>query len=67
MKNGKEYEMFQYKTESRVPRPESFCADVLTALALKNASENNKLSAKQAGDLFQNLASAAESGWDFSC
>jgi len=50
--------MYQYRTESTVPRPESFCADVITAIKSKEANK---------AKLWQNLASAAESGMDFSC
>nr|CAD2180060.1 unnamed protein product [Meloidogyne enterolobii] len=56
-KGCKSYTMYQYRTESTVPRPESFCADVITAI---KSNEANK------AKLWQNLASAAESGMDFS-
>ena len=57
-KNFKRYKMYQYRTESTGPRPESYCSDVRTAIKSK---EKNKTK------LWQNLASAAESGMDFSC
>ncbi|KAF7638076.1 Trehalase [Meloidogyne graminicola] len=56
-KNFKNYTMYQYRAESTVPRPESFCSDVRTAI---KSNEKNK------AKLWQNLASAAESGMDFS-
>uniref|UniRef100_A0A915MHR5 Trehalase n=1 Tax=Meloidogyne javanica TaxID=6303 RepID=A0A915MHR5_MELJA len=56
-KGCRSYTMYQYRTESTVPRPESFCADVITAI---KSNEANK------AKLWQNLASAAESGMDFS-
>ncbi|MCP9261869.1 Alpha-trehalose glucohydrolase [Dirofilaria immitis] len=45
-KYGKNHTVYQYRTISNVPRPESYRVDVEASL--------------------QNLASAAESGWDFS-
>jgi alpha,alpha-trehalase len=52
--------MYQYRTESTVPRPESFCEDVITANKLSKPEDDAK-------QLWQDLASTAESGWDFSC
>uniref|UniRef100_A0A1I8B5J3 Trehalase n=1 Tax=Meloidogyne hapla TaxID=6305 RepID=A0A1I8B5J3_MELHA len=56
-KGCRNYTMYQYRTQSTVPRPESYCADVITAI---KSNETNK------AKLWQNLASAAESGMDFS-
>ncbi|CAJ0604764.1 unnamed protein product [Cylicocyclus nassatus] len=50
--------MFQYRTPSTVPRPESYREDVMTGEAISDENEKRLL--------YQNLASAAESGWDFS-
>jgi neutral trehalase len=59
-KKGQMYDMmFQYRAESQVPRPESFCEDVKTAMKLNFP--------KDAPQLWQDLASADESGWTFSC
>ncbi|CAD6195854.1 unnamed protein product [Caenorhabditis auriculariae] len=55
--DGSSVDMFQYRTEANTPRPESFREDVLTA---KNMSLPEKRK------FFRNIASAAESGWDFS-
>ncbi|CAI5441439.1 unnamed protein product [Caenorhabditis angaria] len=54
------YNMFQYRTESQTPRPESFREDVLSAQHLHSNSSDSRRK------FFQNIASAAESGWDFS-
>lgn len=49
--------MFQYNVDSESPRPESFREDV-------NLVNDKSLEEKQ--KIWRNLASAAESGWDFS-
>lgn len=46
-----------YAAHTTSPRPESFAEDVETARKALN---------REAHDVYQNLASAAESGWDFS-
>lgn len=56
--NGQKYTMFQYRTESNVPRPEAFCADV-RLVKQKTKPEDKR-------QIWRDLASAAESGWDFS-
>ncbi|MCP9257202.1 Trehalase, partial [Dirofilaria immitis] len=56
-KNGYEHSAYQYRTTSNVPRPESFLVDVEDALKIRE---------KDRQQFFQNVASAAESGWDFS-
>ncbi|RCN46893.1 alpha,alpha-trehalase [Ancylostoma caninum] len=56
--NGEKMNMFQYRTPSTVPRPESYREDVMAAEDI--AEENDKRA------FYQNIASAAESGWDFS-
>ncbi|CAI2347217.1 unnamed protein product [Caenorhabditis sp. 36 PRJEB53466] len=50
--------MFQYKTEAQTPRPESFREDVLSA--------EHFVSSARKRQFFQDIGSAAESGWDFS-
>lgn len=55
--DGKSYTVYQYRTPSNVPRPESFRTDVEAAVNIRN--ENR-------AKFFQDTASAAESGWDFS-
>ncbi|TKR88036.1 hypothetical protein L596_012337 [Steinernema carpocapsae] len=54
---NKNYTVFQYRTNSNVPRPESFKEDVRTAHGI-----SDDLKPK----FWQDKASAAESGWDFS-
>ncbi|EFO15755.1 trehalase [Loa loa] len=56
-KNGHKHIAYQYRTTSNVPRPESFRVDMQAALKIEE-NERQKF--------FQNIASAAESGWDFS-
>ncbi|CAP39722.2 Protein CBR-TRE-3 [Caenorhabditis briggsae] len=56
--NGKEYEVYQYKTPSNVPRPESYRVDTQNSAKLANGADKQQF--------YQDLASAAESGWDFS-
>lgn len=53
------YEMFRYRVESNVPRSESFCLDLLMA-------RDPELSLEERRGIWTDLASAAESGWDFS-
>ncbi|CAB3404845.1 unnamed protein product [Caenorhabditis bovis] len=50
--------MFQYNTEAETPRPESFREDVISAKHIKNPDVRRRF--------FRDIASAAESGWDFS-
>uniref|UniRef100_A0A8R1TXH5 Trehalase n=1 Tax=Onchocerca volvulus TaxID=6282 RepID=A0A8R1TXH5_ONCVO len=54
---GYEHIVYQYRTVSNVPRPESFRADIEVA---------TKVGEKDRRKFFQDLASAAESGWTFS-
>ncbi|EFP05449.1 CRE-TRE-3 protein [Caenorhabditis remanei] len=56
--NGKEFEVYQYKTPSNVPRPESYRVDTVNSAKLANGMDKQQF--------YQDLASAAESGWDFS-
>ncbi|CAG9534939.1 unnamed protein product [Cercopithifilaria johnstoni] len=56
-KNGYEHVVYQYRAMSNIPRPESFRND-LQAVAEVEESKRQKF--------LQDIASAAESGWDFS-
>ncbi|XP_065920770.1 trehalase-like isoform X2 [Dysidea avara] len=47
-----------YATDTNLPRPESYQEDYNTSRAISNETARS--------ELFTNLASAAESGWDFS-
>lgn len=55
--NNESYEVFQYRTPVNTPRPESYREDLTTAL---------KLPPEDRPQFYQDTASAAESGWDFS-
>ncbi|PAV65554.1 hypothetical protein WR25_00833 [Diploscapter pachys] len=56
--NGKNYSMYQYRVSTNLPRPESYREDIQRALLLNGTNSNDTF--------FQNLASGAESGMDFS-
>ena len=58
VKDGKEYTFNLYKVQNDSPRPESYYEDVETASHFSNQSEKAKV--------YADLASAAESGYDFS-
>jgi alpha,alpha-trehalase len=55
---GEQFQVFQYRSASNVPRPESYREDILLTKDVKNETEKRRM--------WSNLASAAESGWDFS-
>lgn len=56
--NGIKHLVYQYRTNSNVPRPESFREDVELTKQLTKEFDKRQI--------YQDLASAAESGWDFS-
>ncbi|KAK3076671.1 hypothetical protein LTS18_012374, partial [Coniosporium uncinatum] len=72
-KNGQTYTLNQYTVENNQPRPESYREDYVQA---NNASfyaasgevynEPRPLTDEEKAQLYQNLASGAESGWDYS-
>ncbi|GMT10413.1 hypothetical protein PFISCL1PPCAC_1710, partial [Pristionchus fissidentatus] len=51
------FSVYQYRTEANVPRPESYREDILSA---QHINENDRQR------FWRDIASAAESGWDFS-
>uniref|UniRef100_A0A914GVW3 Trehalase n=1 Tax=Globodera rostochiensis TaxID=31243 RepID=A0A914GVW3_GLORO len=55
---GKKKTFYQYKADTNMPRPEAFCQDVDL---VKNMSDP-----KEKAKVWRNIASASESGWDFS-
>ncbi|VDP01718.1 unnamed protein product [Soboliphyme baturini] len=57
-KSGALAALYQYRVEAGYPRPESYWEDVRTAAAQKTERDKAKL--------WSNIASACESGWDFS-
>lgn len=56
--NGKIHALSRYSAEMNTPRPESYEHDVKLGQKLESRSLNQSL--------YHNLATAAESGWDFS-
>ncbi|KAE9553557.1 hypothetical protein FO519_003250 [Halicephalobus sp. NKZ332] len=54
---GEQVQVYQYRTASNVPRPESYREDTVL---VQNQTDPEKRR------IYRNLASAAESGWDFS-
>ena len=60
-RDGKSYSMYRYNARTTQPRPESFKEDILTMekAGLQDNEEGQE-------DFYSNIASAAESGWDFS-
>uniref|UniRef100_A0A0R3RTP1 Trehalase n=1 Tax=Elaeophora elaphi TaxID=1147741 RepID=A0A0R3RTP1_9BILA len=56
-KNGRNYTVFRYRADSNTPRPESYREDYTTAQHVLPSKKRI---------LWRDIASAAESGWDFS-
>ncbi|MCP9261870.1 Alpha-trehalose glucohydrolase [Dirofilaria immitis] len=54
---GNIFSVFRYHTKTNVPRPESFHTDIVHA---------SRLSSHERQKFYMDIASAAESGWDFS-
>ena len=59
--SNKTHKVFRYAVVNTAPRPESYLEDYLTANEAEPA-----LTEEQKGDLYAELASGAESGWDYS-
>uniref|UniRef100_A0A915E3U6 Trehalase n=1 Tax=Ditylenchus dipsaci TaxID=166011 RepID=A0A915E3U6_9BILA len=57
-KGGQIYDLYHYRTESNVPRPESYREDTSLVEQLTKTTDKRQV--------WRNLASTAESGWDFS-
>ncbi|KAI3414158.1 Trehalase [Globodera pallida] len=55
---GKKKTFYQYKADTNMPRPEAFCQDVDLVKNMTDPKEKAKV--------WRNIASASESGWDFS-
>ncbi|VDK84897.1 unnamed protein product [Litomosoides sigmodontis] len=55
--NKRTYSVFHYRADSNVPRPESYREDYQTA---------ERVDRQKRRKLWRDIASAAESGWDFS-
>ena len=55
--------MYRYAVNNSAPRPESYLTDYLTA---NDPSLATPLTESERADLYAELASGAESGWDYS-
>uniref|UniRef100_A0A915Q1G6 Trehalase n=1 Tax=Setaria digitata TaxID=48799 RepID=A0A915Q1G6_9BILA len=55
--DGNNHTVYQYRTTSNIPRPEAYRFDIEAAMNVKKEKRQK---------FFQDIASAAESGWDFS-
>ncbi|KAL3096432.1 hypothetical protein niasHT_028668 [Heterodera trifolii] len=56
--NGKTKTFYQYRADTKLPRPEAFCQDVELVKEIADPMEKAKI--------WHEIASASESGWDFS-
>lgn len=56
---GRPFKLSRYHADTKLPRPESYLEDTLTA-------QNDDVAGGARERLFQQIASGAESGWDFS-
>ncbi|KAF8600265.1 trehalase [Ceratobasidium sp. AG-I] len=57
------YTVFRYAVDNSAPRPESYLEDYLAA---NGEDITTPLTEEQKGDLYAELASGAESGWDYT-
>ncbi|KAK9759682.1 hypothetical protein K7432_017059, partial [Basidiobolus ranarum] len=57
--HGKKYQLSHYNSLNEHPRPESYIEDY-------NTVEKSGLNAQQKKDLYADIATGAESGWDYS-
>ncbi|KAH7715910.1 Trehalase family protein [Aphelenchoides avenae] len=57
LEDGRMYKAYRYRTSSNVPRPESFKEDMETSIKMNDTERQF---------FYRAVASAAESGWDFS-
>ncbi|KAH9947465.1 glycoside hydrolase [Amylocystis lapponica] len=60
---NKSYAMAHYAVDNSAPRPESYLTDYLTA---NDPTLSVPLNESQRADLYSELASGAETGWDYS-
>ncbi|KAN0088093.1 glycoside hydrolase family 37 protein [Tylopilus felleus] len=60
---GQSYSMAHYAVNNSAPRPESYIEDYLTVY---DPTLSTPLTDAQAADLYSELASGAETGWDYS-
>ncbi|KAL2270867.1 hypothetical protein VTJ83DRAFT_238 [Remersonia thermophila] len=71
--NGKQYTLNRYAVNNNQPRPESYREDYITATNQSYYAESgiiypvkNPLNETEIANVYANLASGAESGWDYS-
>ncbi|KAL4242581.1 Trehalase, partial [Abortiporus biennis] len=60
--SGKTYSLFRYAVNNTAPRPESYLTDYLTA---NDPTLTTPLSDDERAELYSELASGAETGWDY--
>lgn len=60
---GQTYSMAHYAVNNTAPRPESYLEDYLT---VHDPTLTTPLTDSEAADLYSELASGAETGWDYS-
>ncbi|KAL1841579.1 hypothetical protein VTJ49DRAFT_6889 [Mycothermus thermophilus] len=71
--NGKQYTLNRYAVQNNQPRPESYREDYITATNQSYYAESgiiypvrNPLNETEIANVYANLASGAESGWDYT-
>lgn len=60
---GQTYSMAHYAVNNSAPRPESYIEDYLT---INDPTLSTPLTDSQAAEIYSELASGAETGWDYS-
>ena len=71
-RSGEKVSLAAYRVKTSLPRPEAYKEDYNTNLRYQGLQIHNNIYSSQdrsshaSSDLFQDLASGAESGWDFS-
>ena len=61
--SGQTYSMAHYAVNNSAPRPESYIDDYMT---VHDPTLSTPLTDSQAAELYSELASGAETGWDYS-
>lgn len=63
---SKTYQVSHYAVNNTAPRPESYLEDYETANGVVGGNENPGYTDEQKANLYAELASGAETGWDYS-
>ncbi|KAG8911353.1 hypothetical protein FRC01_005758 [Tulasnella sp. 417] len=63
---NKSYKVSHYAVNNTAPRPESYLEDYETANGVVGGNDNPGYTDQQKADLYAELASGAETGWDYS-